>query len=208
VRARWAKKGAHEVNEDAQWESCERERHEWVFHEWESHATICALEFAGSGARLATCFKDAHEVRLSPIIAALMATALDEAEGCLASDGRPRLKHDELDVLCYIPATRAAYIRRGFDHMELVAHDLSAMIGLPVADALVKTSSTDQRLLNREDRAHNLKGTIQVVEDVSGAHVVLVDDVITTGATIREATRELLSHGALEVTCCALARAW
>jgi predicted amidophosphoribosyltransferase len=75
-------------------------------------------------------------------------------------------------------------------------------------DVLVRTDALDQRGLSKEDRAANLAGTIHTIEDVSDLRILLVDDVITTGASMREATRALLARGAAEVTAGALCRVW
>ena len=75
-------------------------------------------------------------------------------------------------------------------------------------DVLVRGSARDQRTLGKEDRARNLAGSVWVCDDVCGMRLLLVDDVVTTGATMREATRVLLSRGAAEVTCAAVARVW
>lgn len=175
---------------------------------WETRCTICALTFRGTAALMTTALKDAHELRLAPVIAAAMATALDEAAPWPARDGRPRFDPDRLDALCFVPATAAAYARRGFDHMELVAHSLSAQTGVPLADVLARAEASDQRELGREGRIRNLRGTVVVTDDVAGAHVLLADDVVTTGATLREAARALLARGAASVTACGLARVW
>lgn len=92
--------------------------------------------------------------------------------------------------------------------MERVAALLARGVGLPLADVLVRRSARDQRELGRDERAANLAGTVGVVEDVRGLRLLLVDDVITTGATVREAARALLARGALAVSACALARVW
>ena len=49
---------------------------------------------------------------------------------------------------------------------------------------------------------------MRVVEDVSGLRLLLADDVVTTGASMREATRALLARGAAQVTACSLVRVW
>ena len=177
-------------------------------HEWEPRATICAMGFEGTAARMATTLKDHHELRLAPVIAAAMATALDEASAWPAHDGRPRFDSEALDAIAFVPATAEAFLRRGFDHMELVARALSAETGIPLADVLARCEALDQRGLSREERAANAEGTIKVLEDVSDLRILLIDDVITTGASIREATRALCARGVAEVTACSLCRVW
>lgn len=173
---------------------------------WEMRAVVCALRFDGISSQMVSCLKDAHELRLAGVNAAAMVTALDEASSWDAPDGRPRFDPDRLDALCFVPATAQAFARRGFDHMELVARELSRFTGIPVADVLVRDSCRDQRELGREARARNLAGTVSVIDDVSGLDLLLADDVITTGASMREAARALLARGARSVTGCALCR--
>ena len=175
---------------------------------WAPRATVAALDFHGTAARMVTCLKDAHELRLAPVVAAAMLTALEEASAWDAPDGAPRFSPHETDGICFVPATSAAYARRGFDHMELVSRELATCSGLPVADVLVRPEARDQRELGREERAANLLGTIRVCDDVLGARLLLLDDVATTGASINEAARALLARGAASVTACVLARVW
>ncbi|MDO4538525.1 MAG: phosphoribosyltransferase family protein [Coriobacteriales bacterium] len=176
--------------------------------DWEPRVTICALSFGRAASQLVACLKDRNELRLAAVNAAAMACALDEASGLAALDGAPRFDPTSVDALCFVPATPEAYARRGFDHMELVASELSKVLGIPLHDVLVRNSRKDQRELGRTQRAQNLKGTIEVVDNVSGMHLLLVDDVVTTGASLREGTRALLERGAAEVSCCALTRVW
>ena len=107
-----------------------------------------------------------------------------------------------------MPATREAYLRRGFDHMELVARELSWLLELPLADVLVRAEGSDQRKLGREDRARNLADSVEVLGDVADMHLLLVDDVITTGASVAACAAALDKKGAKSVTACALARVW
>ncbi|MBP3885126.1 MAG: ComF family protein [Olsenella sp.] len=176
--------------------------------DWETRATVAALSFRGTPARMVTCYKDEHELRLAPVIAAAMATALDEASAWPAPDGAARIDPAQTDLLCFVPATAKAYARRGFDHMELVAHRLSHEVGVPFADVLARHPARDQRELGKEERQTNLAGTVEVLGDVAGLGILLVDDVITTGSSIRACARALLDRGAREVSACALARVW
>lgn len=176
--------------------------------DWETRAVVCALSFEDAAARLITCYKDEHELRLAPVLSAALLTALDEASDWPARDGRARFSSRECDGVCFVPATPAAYSRRGFDHMEPIAAAVAAEYGLPLADVLVRSSAQDQRRLGRRERIENLRGSVGVVDDVSGMRLLLVDDVVTTGASVRVAARALLARGAASVTACAVARVW
>ncbi len=176
--------------------------------DWPTRSCVCALPFAGAGAQMATALKDGHELRLAPILAAAIATALDEASAWPARDGIPRFDIAATDALCYVPATREAYLRRGFDHMELVTRELSWLLALPVADVLVREEGADQRTLSRLERARNLEGTVGLIGSVEGLNLLLVDDVITTGASVCACAKALLGGGAQSVSACALARVW
>ena len=175
---------------------------------WPLRSCVCALPFSGPGAQLATSFKDGHELRLAPVIAAAMECATYEASAWPARDGMSRCNPAELDALCYVPATWAAFKKRGFDHMELVAKELSWLVGLPLADALARTPAKDQRELGREERRSNLAGTVEVVDSVVGMRLLLIDDVITTGASVCACAEALLAHGARSIGALALARVW
>lgn len=176
--------------------------------DWELRTTTCALVFAGTAARMATVLKDEHELRLAPVLASAMATSLDEASAWAAPDGNARFDADRVDALCFVPVTQAACLRRGFDHMELVTRALAAELALPVADVLARDPARDQRTLDRRGRAANLEGGVHVVDDVRGARLLLLDDIVTTGASMRACARALISSGAAEVGGCALARVW
>ncbi len=156
--------------------------------------------------RIIKGYKDGGERRLAPIIAELLfdtachaaSTAPDRYGGILA----------ETDAVVFVPATAAAFRRRGFDHMEAVARPFCEIAGLPLCDALAKGGSLDQRSLGREERRARSSGLYHTVEDVAGMRLLLLDDVITTGATMAAAARELKRAGAASVRALALARVW
>ena len=161
---------------------------------------------------MVTTLTDAHETRLAPVMAAAMACALDEAAAwddvCGSVGGHAPSRPAAPDAIAFVPATAAAYARRGFDHMELVARALSRYLGIGVADVLVRGPSRDQRELSRSDREKNLASSVRVIDDVAGTRLLLVDDVVTTGASLAACSRALLSAGARDVSACGFARVW
>ena len=175
---------------------------------WETRACVCALGFLGPVRRMVPALKDFHELRLAPVMAAAMLCALEEASAWDAADDLARFDPAAVDGVCFVPATAAAYRRRGFDHMELVARELCRQAGLPLMDVLARRPSRDQRELGQQERAANLTGTVDVVDDVSGLRLLVLDDVVTTGSTVRESARALLARGAEPPCACALARVW
>ena len=175
---------------------------------WILDGSVSACVFEGPAARLVTTYKDGHELRLAPIIAAAMTGALEEAQGCLKPDGTPRIDLASIDIVCFVPATKEAYTRRGFDHMETVSKHLSKLTEIPLADVLVREQGADQRKLGKEERKQNLAHTIRAIDDVSGLNVLVADDVLTTGSSINEAARALKVRGAAHVSAITLARVW
>jgi predicted amidophosphoribosyltransferase len=171
---------------------------------WPTEACASAFVYEGAAGRLVTVYKDEYERRLAPVVAAAMATAVDEA----ASWAPRGFRLWDVDAVCFVPATAAAFARRGFDHMEAVARAFAAELSLPVADVLVRREALDQRALGRAERARNVSGTFGVAENPYGANLLLLDDVITTGASIKEAAAALKSHGAARVYAASLARTW
>ena len=176
--------------------------------QWESRAVICAMGFKGPPARLILTLKDGHELRLAPVIAAAILCALEEASAWKARDGSSRFDSSMIDGVSFIPATAEAYARRGFDHMELVAQSFCQIAGLPLYDVLVRPHAKDQRTLSSVQRHINLKGSIACTTPVNQSNILLLDDVVTTGASMREATRVLCAAGVHSVTVGALARVW
>ena len=162
--------------------------------------------FEGPPERVIRAYKDAGEHRLAPEIAALMLEAAQEAEKTAPERYGGMLAHT--DAIAFVPATAAAYRRRGFDHMEAVARAFAMRAGLPLLDALVKHGNTDQRDFNRAERLAQAARAYEVVLPVKGARLLLLDDVITTGATLTAAAAALKQAGAAHVDGLAFARVW
>ena len=115
------------------------------------------------------------------------------------------------DVLVPVPVHEARRRERGYDQAALIAEAAAARLGLPWAPAVVRTrATTAQYHLDRRHRASNVADAFAVADRhrpaVAGRWVVLVDDVVTTGATLCEAADALLAAGATAVSAVTVAR--
>ena len=111
-----------------------------------------------------------------------------------------------------VPASPDRVRERGYDQATLIATDAARRLSLPVVEALERTRATTAQFdLDREARATNLVDAFRVRDaavaaTVRGRWLVLVDDVITTGATLAACATALLDAGALAVSAIAVAR--
>ena len=112
-------------------------------------------------------------------------------------------------VVAWIPLARRRRIARGYDQAMLVAAAYARASGRPLLrGALRRTRETPPQVgRDRAARAANVAGAFAADRRVAGRQVLLVDDVVTTGATADAASRALLAAGARGVVAVALARA-
>jgi len=116
----------------------------------------------------------------------------------------------DADIIMPVPMTRGGLIRRGFNQSALVARALGKARGIPLRlDVLLKTRETPPQLgLSRRARLRNLRGAFRAEPGVRGLNVIVLDDVITTGATMRECAKALKKEGAAGVTAISIARTY
>lgn len=113
----------------------------------------------------------------------------------------------EVDAITYVPMTRRARRERGFNHVERLARELSTHINRPVVPALEKTRETRPQVeLPERERLGNLRGALASTQPLAWDGMLLVDDVFTTGATIRECSQTLVDAGVERVLVATLAR--
>ena len=137
---------------------------------------------------------------LAEPLAGLMATVM-------SGDSR----FENMDALVPVPLHPIRLRVRGYNQSELLASKLSRITGLPVqAGALIRTVNTNsQAKLNLRQRTINVRKAfrIRACQRVKNRRIVLVDDVLTTGATVDACAAALLDAGAAEISVITMARA-
>jgi len=157
---------------------------------------IALGELSGALARAVVLHKDAGERRLGRVLGGLLGEAVQARWG------------DWGDAVCWIPPSAAAIARRGFDHGRSLAVPVAAAHpALPCAPMLVRPRARDQRVLGRDARLASATDSFQATGSIP-ARVIVVDDVMTTGATLDAAAQAILSAGAESVRVAVVARAW
>jgi ComF family protein len=118
-------------------------------------------------------------------------------------------RHLSFDVVMPMPMHWRRQWRRGFNQAELLARPVARQYGIPLSHHLRRVRlGKVQAGLGAEARRENLKRAFQVkrAAEISGKKILLIDDVLTTGATLRAASAALKAAGAVEVVALTLAR--
>jgi len=113
------------------------------------------------------------------------------------------------DLLTWVPVSRQRRWLRGYDQAELIARSAGQELNMPVTALLKKIKHTkpQSRIQDYSRRKANVLGVFTAIDPkkIEGKRILLLDDIITTGATISECARILLTAGAKEVHCAAVA---
>ena len=122
-----------------------------------------------------------------------------------------QLHPEGFEVLTWVPVSRLRRFRRGYDQVELIARVVGRELGMtPVATLRkVRHNRPQSGIFGAEKRRANVLGVYRELdrEHIAGKRVLLLDDILTTGATAGECARVLLTCGAKEVHCAAVAAA-
>ncbi|MEM8734020.1 MAG: ComF family protein [Planctomycetota bacterium] len=139
-------------------------------------------------------------------LAGLLAEAVTDAlDHTLAENGEP-----ESRLLIPIPNYWTHAFQGVADTAGELARTMAAESGIPLKTNLIRRTrkTAKQGMLSRTERSKNVRGAFQIPspESLTGCHVILVDDVLTSGATCSEVARQLKSAGASTVTVAVIAR--
>ncbi len=134
------------------------------------------------------------------------AAILSQPLSALAS---ARLFTKENTFIAHIPRSKRTIARDGHDQAELLASAISKRIGFKHLALLRRLKhGKQQKYLHIDERIENVKGMFGIAKryDIAGKNIILVDDLVTTGATVSEAARILYEAGATYVTCVCIAK--
>jgi len=117
--------------------------------------------------------------------------------------------HISCDIISWVPLSKKGLRKRGYDQAELIAKELAKIKGLPCERLLVKIKDTPRQssIKGRQARADNVSGAYRCAsaEELLGKRVLLIDDIVTTGATLRECASILRGAGCNEIYAAAAA---
>jgi ComF family protein len=165
------------------------------------HFTIArsACIYEGILKELIHSFKYKGKITLAEALSSYMieAASSDEALTC------------GINAVTFVPMQDNLISKRDYNHSQVLAGRIARALGLPLVDVLKKIRRTrPQNELSREERLTNLIGAFGIRDkrQTAGLKVLLIDDVMTTGATFDECAKILMENGAKEVRCLALSR--
>lgn len=131
----------------------------------------------------------------------IKASGAQAAAAVMAARMAPLLERHERTVLVSVPTATSRVRQRGYDQTRLIARQLARQAGLPWLDCLRRSGQAHQVGAGRQQRRQQLQTAFRVSQQrfVRGAHIMLVDDVVTTGATLEAAAHVLLEAGATRI---------
>ncbi|MDQ7826283.1 MAG: ComF family protein [Candidatus Eremiobacteraeota bacterium] len=160
---------------------------------------MSACSYEGVTRKAVISLKFRHNQDLAPILALLMMKRLQQ-EG-----GLPRI-----DCLVPVPLSQAGEKQRGFNQAFLLAAPISEALHIPIRQDILrkKRETSSLKKLARKERFLTVSGSFELIDGnaLKGATVLLIDDIMTTGATLEECAATLKQGGALGVFCLTLAR--
>lgn len=138
------------------------------------------------------------------------ATGYAKVYGRLVADTVRTELAGEYDLVTWVPLSRKRLRERGYDQAYLLARSTAKELGLPLTPTLHKQRNTQPQSGTGDaaKRRANIAGAYRMKTgaDVTGKRILLMDDIVTTGATLSECARVLGKAGAEQVVCATVAR--
>jgi competence protein ComFC len=163
---------------------------------------LCRVRVSLSGVTVAGLYE-------GPMKEAILAYKFQRlrAVAAVATDMMMEVMPDrEFDLVTSVPIAAARYRERGYNQSELMSKRVARVLSLPYRTVLGRRTSQHQLGMDRVGRLRSVEGVFYATRRLHGERVLIVDDVVTTGATLDECARQLLAAGASEVWGLALAR--
>lgn len=160
----------------------------------------CPSCYAKTGlSRIGVAYR--YEGLVEQLVRSLKYDGAREVASVLAGEMINTIKIDKLDLVTFVASDGVRYRQRGYNQARLLAREISRQGGLPMADLLVRQKHTGQIGLNRKERFVAVKGDFLAKNFrlINDQRILLVDDVLTTGATMCECARVLRAAGARSV---------
>lgn len=138
-------------------------------------------------------YKNAHHWRLHGILASLIVKTIERYPPAAQN-------------ITWVPSSLLSLEERGFDTMKLIAKAVSKKTHIPTKPVLESCSRSNKRGMTYQERRESVKGSFIAIRKLDEG-IVLIDDVFTTGSTIKECAKVLKEAGARSVTVYCIARA-
>lgn len=162
------------------------------------HRCVCGTSFEGLPAIWLQGVKWRNQLSAARVLGYLAATHIAEAYG---DDSLP-------DLLVPVPLSRRRLARRGYNQSAVLATWIGRELSIPISTSILRRArhTVAQTTLSRRQRLLNVRGAFAADVKLDGARVAVVDDVMTTGATLSQAARVLTRAGASEIHLWPVAR--
>lgn len=110
-------------------------------------------------------------------------------------------------VITNVPRSKKSLILYGFDQSGMLASRLGEMLGVEYTELFKKARGKEQKELSARERLMNVRKTLKPLKGVSvkGKYVILIDDIVTSGASMSVCVKALMSKGAVGVLCMSVA---
>lgn len=174
-----------------------------------SKSGLTCLECAATSSLYRVRTGTAYTGVAKELVARLKFAGAQAAARPMAARLMPVMDQERDLIIMPVPTATSRVRGRGYDQAKLLARELSRQAHLPYADRLIRGGQTHQVGSSRVQRLHQLQGAFRLSDPqkVYDKHILLVDDVLTTGATLESAAKLLKTHGAACVEAMVFAQA-